>query len=250
MSDFHIVRIAMLIPCPNCAQKLRLPPNKGNLIVNCPKCNHKWLRLAGDIITEKIIRIKTKLEIARTIRRKANPNYQSNSHEFYGVCMRSFDLNPPLSSDKVDAWEIQYKATIPMEYRSFLEQIGNGGCGPFHGILPLEKWDDGMDFEKELVLSQCPSQPCLLLEEYQDMKLWQLEIIGQDWQEDYDNEVWSPQFGTITISTGIEDDIHLILNGPLRGRICSINEYTTPVIDPSLSFLDWYENWLNYIIDI
>ena len=107
-----------------------------------------------------------------------------------------------------------------------------------------------MNFEKELVLSQCASQPCLLLEEYQDMKSWQLEIIGQDWQEHYDNEIWSPQFGTITISTAIEDDIHLILNGSLRGRICFINEYATPVIDPSLDFLDWYENWLNYIIDI
>ena len=28
-------------PCPSCAVRMRIPKNKGTLMVSCPKCSHK-----------------------------------------------------------------------------------------------------------------------------------------------------------------------------------------------------------------
>lgn len=32
----------VIVKCPNCSQKLRLPRGKGNLIVTCKKCSHEF----------------------------------------------------------------------------------------------------------------------------------------------------------------------------------------------------------------
>lgn len=32
----------MIVSCPNCSQKLRLPRHKGKIIVCCKKCNHEF----------------------------------------------------------------------------------------------------------------------------------------------------------------------------------------------------------------
>ncbi|MBU5454826.1 zinc-ribbon domain-containing protein [Caproiciproducens sp. MSJ-32] len=31
-----------IVKCPNCSQKLRLPRKKGNIIVTCKRCSHKF----------------------------------------------------------------------------------------------------------------------------------------------------------------------------------------------------------------
>lgn len=32
-----------IMPCPECAQKIRGPVNKGQIEITCPKCSHKFL---------------------------------------------------------------------------------------------------------------------------------------------------------------------------------------------------------------
>jgi hypothetical protein len=32
----------VIVPCPKCAQKLRVPRNRGKLTLTCPKCKHSW----------------------------------------------------------------------------------------------------------------------------------------------------------------------------------------------------------------
>jgi hypothetical protein len=42
-SDTPITQpIKVVIPCPNCSQKLRVPSNLGQLNLTCPKCKHSW----------------------------------------------------------------------------------------------------------------------------------------------------------------------------------------------------------------
>jgi tetratricopeptide (TPR) repeat protein len=40
--------------CPNCAQKLRAPVNRGNLKLTCPKCRYVWLWSPTSVVTEQI----------------------------------------------------------------------------------------------------------------------------------------------------------------------------------------------------
>jgi hypothetical protein len=42
-SDTPITQpIKVVIACPNCSQKLRVPSNLGQLNLSCPKCKHSW----------------------------------------------------------------------------------------------------------------------------------------------------------------------------------------------------------------
>lgn len=44
-ADFEKIKAALafsVVVCPGCAQKLRVPRNRGDLIVTCPKCRRGW----------------------------------------------------------------------------------------------------------------------------------------------------------------------------------------------------------------
>lgn len=32
----------LILSCPTCEQRLRVPTNRGDLVVHCPRCRHKW----------------------------------------------------------------------------------------------------------------------------------------------------------------------------------------------------------------
>ncbi|WP_414752918.1 SMI1/KNR4 family protein [Anabaena sp. CCY 9910] len=245
----------VIVICPNCSQKLRTPIDRGELRLACPKCKHNWQWSPGTNITIQIERIKEKLEKARQLQSVQNQLYQ----EFYpstDPLNYSFKFNPPLSSHKIDAWETKYNTCLPVEYRSFLEQIGNGG-GDVHGMemLRLEDWAVGLCFGDEDKALIAPSQPCLLLEEYQSDEAWErwlVEIAGEHWEQKYEQELWSPQFGTITVS---KDECgpfgFMVLNGSLKGRIgWFLGDWGPPTFESSATFLDWYELWLDGLIAI
>lgn len=41
-SEFVPPTEKVVIACPSCSQKLRLPTDRGTLTVTCPKCSHHW----------------------------------------------------------------------------------------------------------------------------------------------------------------------------------------------------------------
>lgn len=223
----HTQRVIVL--CPNCSQKLRTPAIRGKLRLICPKCKHDWLWSLGANITIQIERIKEKLERAKRLRH-----------------------NPPLSSRQIDAWETKYNTCLPEEYRSFLEQIGNGG-GLVHGaeMLRLEDWDSCLCFEDEQLALIAPSQPCLLLEDYQfyttdRWEQWLVEVGGEDWEEKLEQGLWSYAFGIISIAYDqCRPFAFLVLNGALKGRIGGFGDWGPPTFESSATFLDWYELWLD-----
>lgn len=220
----------VIVLCPNCSQKLRTPAIRGKLRLICPKCKHDWLWSLGANITIQIERIKEKLERAKRLRH-----------------------NPPLSSRQIDAWEAKYNTCLPEEYRSFLEQIGNGG-GYVDGMemLRLEDWASDLSFEDEQLALIAPSQPCLLLAEYQsrDVRVWEqwlVEVAGEDWEEKLDQGLWSYEFGIIGIAHDQCGPFEfLVLNGPLKGRVgWFLADWGPPTFESSATFLDWYEQWLD-----
>ncbi len=55
----------------------------------------------------------------------------------FGASEHRYQLHPPLPEATIRLFETQYGITLPDEYRHFLSVIGNGGAGPYYGILPL-----------------------------------------------------------------------------------------------------------------
>jgi len=61
--------------------------------------------------------------------------------DIFGANGHHFTLNPPLPEADVLAFEQQHTIRLPTEYRRFLIEVGNGGAGPYYGVLPLGLMD-------------------------------------------------------------------------------------------------------------
>jgi hypothetical protein len=59
----------------------------------------------------------------------------------FGSNEHHFKLNAPLGEAEVLAFERQHAIRLPLDYRRFLIELGNGGAGPFYGIHPLGAFD-------------------------------------------------------------------------------------------------------------
>ena len=60
--------------------------------------------------------------------------------ESFGESKHGFRLGPPLGEGELAAFEQVHGVSLPAGYRAFLTEIGNGGAGPYYGLVPLEKW--------------------------------------------------------------------------------------------------------------
>lgn len=49
-----------------------------------------------------------------------------------------YTLNEPLLMEEVVRFEEQWRITLPDDYKLFVTTVGNGGMGPYYGLLPLE----------------------------------------------------------------------------------------------------------------
>ena len=53
-----------------------------------------------------------------------------------------YQLNETISLDEVEKLEKKWKITLPEDYKLFITEIGNGGMGPYYGLLPFESNPD------------------------------------------------------------------------------------------------------------
>jgi hypothetical protein len=56
----------------------------------------------------------------------------------FGSERHAYRFNPPLSPQEVQSFEAVHDVSLPTPYRRFVTELGNGGAGPFYGVLPLE----------------------------------------------------------------------------------------------------------------
>jgi SMI1 / KNR4 family (SUKH-1) len=63
--------------------------------------------------------------------------------ELFGARTHAYRAGAVLTEADVARFEATHGLQLPSEYRAFLRQVGDGAAGPFYGILPLGEDDDG-----------------------------------------------------------------------------------------------------------
>jgi len=55
----------------------------------------------------------------------------------FGAEVHQYRLNPPLPVAVIEAFEGRHGLSLPKDYRHFMTEIGDGGAGPYYGVLPF-----------------------------------------------------------------------------------------------------------------
>ncbi len=80
---------------------------------------------------------------------KLNRAAQQQPAGVFGAETHRFKLTAPATEAEVKAFEKKLKAKLPDDYRAFVTTLGASGAGPFYGLLPFEKWKEGLHFAKK-----------------------------------------------------------------------------------------------------
>lgn len=177
----------------------------------------------------------------------------------FGSKSHKYTFNQSLSNQTLTVFENEHQITLPQGYRAFLEQIGNGGMGPYYG---LETLADGicasLDYKAEQYGIQNLSKP------FPHTKEWNAPGYREG-MSDEDYDAWQEQcfqekevFGLLRIANfGCGVSINLVVNGPSYGEIWVDDRNNDNGIYPDfyfgnterLNFLEWYELWLDQSIE-
>lgn len=185
-------------------------------------------------VDEQIVRIRKKL-----IRVKN----KDKNFDVFGSKKHQYNLNKPLSSEEIELFEIINNIKIPFEYRMFLSTLGNGGAGPYYGIY-------GLDLHKK---DKYLSEPCKICPSLSDWDWQSITSFRDDnsiTDNEYDKSYESLFQGMLPIGTqGSTYNMMLIVNGDYYGRIVYADEdLQKPFFTYESNFLDWYERWLEEIL--
>ncbi len=63
------------------------------------------------------------------------------AYSVFGSETHHYQLNPVATKQMVQEFELRHSITLPPEYRDFIMNVGNGGAGPFYGLLSLGEFD-------------------------------------------------------------------------------------------------------------
>jgi hypothetical protein len=189
------------------------------------------------------------------LRDSAAPIFGADSHRFL--------VHPPASEAEISAFEKRFGVQLPIEYRDFLTQVGNGGAGPGYGIFRLGEVDDGFrtrrfDLKDDLVGD--PSEPFPFTEEWSDLTgsptdelLTQNENLYWEKVEVFERRYFSPSLvnGAIPIChLGCAIRIQLVVTGPQRGFLWRDGRSEETGLQPlqfdgrAATFASWYGEWL------
>jgi hypothetical protein len=150
----------------------------------------------------------------------------------FGVETHRFHLRGKLSEWKIGRFEKANGIALPESYRAFLKHVGNGGAGPYHGMLRL--WWYRADHPLGRLASPFPFVPDRPFGE--QAKANPLPSNAECWG------------GAMKIShTGCGRYQWLVVTGVARGRVFLLsdsevcNDYVDFTVEPD--FLSWYEQW-------
>jgi hypothetical protein len=193
-----------------------------------------------------------------------------------GAVRHKYVLHAPLMEHQVQQFEIDHGVALPEAYRTFLTFVGNGGAGPFSGLLPLEEGirEFGLRNDPQLLSRSFPIGEAVelsaLIEEQTDFDpCASSESMGEFFRrlendpsfkmvyDALDEQFHSPYYsrGSLMICDyGCGIVFRLIVTGDERGNIWlddrANDNGVYPILDPRtgqhIDFCTWYETWLDH----
>lgn len=212
--------------------------------------------------TEQIKRIKDKISQLEDL---------DQDLEVFGADTHEYILNPVLDEKEVSKFEQEHKVTLPKDYVAFITQIGNGGVGPFYGLQTLA--EASINEEEMLVMGNSTS--ALLQKPFPHTTTWNpLEQLGalddkiadayDKGDEELEEELYEERleiiggeehdYGRLNLCDyGCGITLFLVVTGEQKGIMWTDDRMNDGGLYPSielentanLSFLDWYELWLD-----
>ena len=174
----------------------------------------------------------------------------------FGSKSHEYSRNITKTEDDLVQFEKQNSIKLPEEYREFLKTVGNGGAGPKYGLEPIENGKFGdLEYRNDNFLIEL-SKPFPHTEPW-NLDFGEIEHDNEDEyfelkEEEYFNEKWS--YGLLRISNyGCGISANIVVNGKEHGNIWIDDRCNDMGIYPAkteednnrLTFLNWYENWLD-----
>ncbi len=186
----------------------------------------------------------------------------------FGANGHGYKLNPPLPLAVIEAFEVRHGVSLREDYRRFLIEIGNGGAGPYYGVLPFGKDDDDRDWDGGGLVGD-PSKPFLHTSAWNlpesfwdgepdwspDTPIEEQDRLMEAWDRELEAHYWNPAImnGAIPVChRGCALRQWLVIQGDQRGFVWNDsrvdNAGIAPVLDESgqpVTFADWYMGWLD-----
>jgi hypothetical protein len=196
----------------------------------------------------------------------------------FGANGHNYKLRPCVDEVKVVEFECRYSVRLPDDYRRFLIELGNGGAGPYYGILGLDElYETREDYWNDLskpfsYRHQWIGPPDLLKAINEEDPN---EVDDEDRRGKLIDQYWqvATRDGSISICEyGCALRFLLVLKGPEFGRIWfdatpdmagyspvavdlaapvqrygkwCITDQDTPV-ERRVGFAQWYQCWLDW----
>jgi hypothetical protein len=187
----------------------------------------------------QIARIKSKLPQAKA----ADPKYK-----VFGADGHRYRMAGPLSASDLLALEERYSIKLPADYRLFMQEIGPG-AGPFYGLYDPRKHAADLVTDPRALQQPSPWEPDMSDEEWTALTL---PFEPEDMSDaDFEQATDALFAGLLPLGTQGCTYYHaLVISGQHRGRVVNLDEERClPRFAYESDFLNWYERWLDEILD-
>ncbi len=210
-------------------------------------------------LVDRLDRIRTKLERLRAA---------DSSFSVFGSDAHQYRLRPPLPPEALSDLEKHLGVQLPDEYRLFVAQLGDGGAGPYYGLIPLD--DHDLEDLTQPDLTRKPFRWTAAFNPYDWDDPCSQEDVWCDDEDDSDEEMAeegnreedeeAPQRQIILGVPGALYICHygcgirllLIVNGQSCGEVWRDAQNDDAGLRPEcddrsrhMGFMDWYERWLD-----
>ena len=189
--------------------------------------------------------------------RKASPR-----PPVFGAGLHQFHLHPSLPESALAAFEARHQCRLPVEYRRFLTEVGNGGAGPYYGLFKL---GERMDRRSLVRWQENDGVVGVLRAPFSHTGPWN-DLAGEPTEDDeedddfdqrmaaFENRYFSPRHvdGAVPVADlGCALGHWLVVSGPEAGNIwCDFRADRSGIFPLSsdgsarVTFLQWYCGWL------
>ena len=161
-------------------------------------------------------------------------------------------MGSPLSDSELCNIEATFGVALPPDYRAFLQEIGNGGPGPYYGMLPFARaldYDDRLWGERVPVNHlAAPFPHTEMFDPAPGLAIADERVArGEITDDEFARIVHSATGGTLGLAhQGCAHYDILVVTGPTRGTVWTDASDTRQGFHPKgIGFLEWYQSWLD-----